>query len=206
MRQFVILIFQFLAVFGFSQTKLIAHKSHSGSDQTFALAAENNLFENDNLGLGRMEIETIANLDSVVYVSKDKVIVFSSEYTQRYYQAFKQKCTRDELTKLRKDTVTIRPKSLKKGLTILEVQAKLDSSKIYKNDLTKTKFIDFDENIKKQKNRKNKKSVFPIISNFPNFLNQFFLIVILGFLSVLVYLSVSSLNPNLRHRKLTLFN
>ncbi len=196
-----LLILLFITVFANSQTKLISHKSHSGSNETFAIAIENELFEGDNLGLGRMEIQEVTNLDSIVYLSKDKVIAYTSNYTQRYYQAFKDKCTRDELTKIKTDTLKIIPSSLKNGLTIQDVKVRIDSSKIYSNDLSQVKYKDFEEKTKRKKNRKRNYTL-PIIPNFPNIPNSFFLILILGFLSVLVYLISAKFQSN----KLTLSN
>ncbi len=196
-----LLFLLFISIFANSQTKLISHKSHSGSDESFAFALENDLFEGDNLGLGRMEIQEVTNLDSIVYISNDKVIAYTSNYTQRYYQAFKDKCTRDELTKIKTDTLKITPTSFKKGLTIQDVKARVDSSEIYNNDLSLVKYKDFDDKTKRKKNR-NRNYFLPIVPNFPDFPNSFFLIIILSFLSVLVYFISSSL----KFRKLNLAN
>ena len=201
MKQFVILLVLFLSLIGYSQTKLIAHRSHSGSDQSFAVAVQNELFNGDNLGLGRMEIQEVNNLDSIVYLSNDKVIAYSSNYTQRYYPQYDKKCSRDELTKLKIDTLHIKPKLFKKGLTILDVKATIDKSKMYNNDLSLVKYKDFDDKIKRKKNRKSK-SFLPFLANFPNFPNSFFLIGILGFLSILVYL----ISSTFRFKKLIFVN
>ena len=114
-----IIFFLLVCQFGFSQTKLIAHKSHSGSNKNFIFALENNLFDKDNLGLGGMEITDYKKLDSVIYIDKNKVILSSSNYTQRRMRS--NICTKDELTKISRDTIIIKPKSQKIGITANEV-------------------------------------------------------------------------------------
>ncbi|MBC7641207.1 MAG: hypothetical protein H7174_02525 [Flavobacterium sp.] len=188
MREIIFLLF--VVQFGFSQTKLIAHKSHSGSNETFEIALENNLFDNDNLGLGGMEVTDYTKLDSVIYIDKNKVILSSSNYTQRRMRS--NICTKDELTKISRDTIIIKPKSQKIGITANEVLFHLDSLKYYQNDLTKAVYKDFDEKTKKKKGKK-KNLVLPLIFNFPDISNYFILISIAGILSVLLYFILSSL-------------
>ena len=98
------------------------------------------------------------------------------------------------MTKIKKDTLLINPKSIKKGLTVNEVKANLDSLKIYNNNLSETIYKGFDEKSKRQKKKKN--LIFPIIPNFPDIPNSFFLIAIVGVLSFLVYLISSKLKFN----------
>lgn len=194
MKLFVILSVLFSSFFSNSQTKLIAHKSHSGSNETFAIAFENNLFdtENSNFGIQEMEIKDYNKIDSVVYLSENKVIVFSSEYTQRFYRRNSQKCSADELIQIKKDTFYIKPVSKKIGLTALDVRTKLDSLKIYSNNLSETVYKGFERNNKLQK--KKKKSVLPLIIKFPIIPTSFFLIGIVGVLSFLVYIISYRLN------------
>lgn len=191
MKNCTLLLILIFGSFGYSQTKLISHKSHSGSDQTFAIAVENDLFdiEDSNFGLPT-RTENFVKLDSVIYLSENKIVRVSSEYTQRYQKTNQQKCSADELTKIKKDTLLINPKSLKKGLTVKEVKANLDSLKIYHNNLNETIYKGFD------KKSKNKKSILPLFINFPDIPNSFFLIAIVGVLSFLVYLISSKLKFN----------
>ncbi len=185
-KSFLILLF--FTVFANSQTKLISHKSHSGSDQTFAIAVENDLFDIGDSNFGYViRTENFVKLDSVIYISENKIVRVSSEYTQRYKNSNKQKCSADELTKIKKDTIFIKPKSIKKGLTVKEVKANLDSLKIYNNNLNETIYKGFD------KKSKSKKSIIPLFINFPDIPNSFFLVIILSFFSILVYLITSSL-------------
>lgn len=201
MKQFVILLSLFISFVCNSQTKLISHKSHSGSAETFALAIENDLFDIEDSNFGYIiRTENFVKLDSVIYISENKVVRVSSEYTQRYKNSNKQKCSADELTKIKKDTIIIKPKSTKKGLTVKDVKANLDSLKIYNNNLNETIYKGFDKKSKRQKKKKN--LFFPIIPNFSNIPNSFFFIVILSLLSVLVYF----ISLSFKFRKLNLSN
>lgn len=197
MKNCILLFMIVFASFASSQTKLISHKSHSGSDEAFAVAIENELFdiEYSNFGMPT-RTENFVKLDSVICLSEDKIIRYSREYTQRYHLGKIEKCNKDELTKILKDTIIIKPKSSKQGLTVKEVQANLDSLKIYNNNLNETIYKGFDKKAKK------KKSILSLFTNFPNIPNSFFLIVILSFLSVLIYFISSSL----KFREFTISN
>jgi hypothetical protein len=188
MKNCTLLLFAFFATFAHSQTKLISHKSHSGSNATFATALENDLFdiEESNFGLSPMTIENYLKLDTVVYLSKKKIIRVTSEYTQRFNKRNKQKCSADELVKIRKDTFEITPKSKKIGLTATEVQTNLDSLKIYNNNLSETVYKNFDAKSKRKINRKKKSSIF-IMPTFPKIHNSFLMIGFVGLAAVLVY-------------------
>jgi hypothetical protein len=150
-----------------AQTKLISHKSHSGNNYNFRISVEKNLFDIDEYNLGEMPIrtETYNTLDTVICLSKTKIIRITSEYTQRYNKRNNKKYTVAELVKIRKDTFEIVPKS-KKRLTIAQVKQTFDSLKIYKNNTDSTVFSGFD---KKSKKTKKKGFIFPSTINKPNF-------------------------------------
>ena len=183
MKNLILIVLLNFSCFAFSQTKLIAFKSHSGSNKNFAIAFENNLFDLDNSNLGeyKIAVSDYTNLDSVKLISKDKIVRFTSDFTTRKYKRTNQKCTDDERIKSSIDTLIIKPKSLKKGLTPLEVKSKLDSLKIYNNTLTPTLFKGFDK-------KSNKKNFFFFTNfNFPNKNNGFIAFIIVCSASVLVY-------------------
>ena len=64
----------------FAQTKLIAHKSHSGSKQHFNKSLTNNIFNNksSNFGMAPQRFVKNAKLDSVIFISKSKAILVTS--------------------------------------------------------------------------------------------------------------------------------
>lgn len=155
-----------------AQTKLISYKSHSGNSSNFRISVEKNLFDIDDYNLGEIPIrtETYNTLDSVICLSKTKIIRITSEYTQRYNKLNNQKYTATELIKTRKDTFEIAPKS-KKRLTIKQVKKAFDTLRIYKNNTDSTVFSGFD---KKSRSAKKKGFVFFNTTNRPNFPNKKF--------------------------------
>src|SRR5215213_6963470 len=73
------------AVFSKAQTKLIAHKSHSGTAATFKIAYETGSFdiENSNFGMAPERMVTNSSLDSVIFISDTVAIMVTSEYCRR---------------------------------------------------------------------------------------------------------------------------
>lgn len=70
-----------LTTAGFSQTKKIAYKSHSGSAGNFSIALSNELFDNgSNFGMAPNPEIKNAQLDSVIFVSDSLVYLVTSEY------------------------------------------------------------------------------------------------------------------------------
>lgn len=55
--------------FSFAQTKLIAHKSHSGTKMTFRIAYEHNLFQLNQSNFGLPGNKNIVLLDSVIVIN-----------------------------------------------------------------------------------------------------------------------------------------
>lgn len=70
-----------------AQTKKIAFKSHSGSDEHFAIALENNLFDMEGSDFGAAPVRqvTSSQLDSVIYISKDEIYMVTSVYCKERY-------------------------------------------------------------------------------------------------------------------------
>jgi len=79
--------FVFLKTFAFAQTKLIHHKSHSGSSENFLFALENNLFDigNSNFGAAPVRIVRTAALDSLIYLSDTSAIMVTKEVCRDEY-------------------------------------------------------------------------------------------------------------------------
>jgi hypothetical protein len=61
-----------------AQTKLIAHKSHSGSMATFTTAFNNNLFDMGESNFGEPALERRYTIDSIILRPDDSAIVISS--------------------------------------------------------------------------------------------------------------------------------
>jgi hypothetical protein len=87
-NKYVLLITCLLIVFAnFGQTKIIAHKSHSGKQTTFThlLAKNHTNLNTSNFGVAPEPTVRKARLDSVIYVSKNKAIMVTTEIcTNRY--------------------------------------------------------------------------------------------------------------------------
>lgn len=75
-----------LSVIGYAQTKRIAHKSHSGAEETFLVAYENNLFgmEYDNEGLNESAYPTSPPLprplvaDTLIFTGSSVIPIYKS--------------------------------------------------------------------------------------------------------------------------------
>lgn len=85
MKTPILLLFSLVCVTSQAQTKIISHKSHSGSNADFNIAYANDLFgmEEDNLGMAPerryiKEKNLHPKLDSVVFISKDEVKLYTS--------------------------------------------------------------------------------------------------------------------------------
>ncbi len=83
----------------FGQTKLISHRSHSGSDADFRVAAEGNLFDIGNSNFGNPSAY-IDKIDTVILIGKNKMIVFRKRYTEILgtNRIYDKRCVRDTIT------------------------------------------------------------------------------------------------------------
>ena len=79
MRIIFSLALSLLSLAGFSQTKLISHRSHSGSDTHFRAAIENNLFDTGNSNFG-LSIRYVEKVDSVILRSPKTIFISRKKY------------------------------------------------------------------------------------------------------------------------------
>jgi len=151
----------------FSQTRLISHKSHSGSSATFKTALENSLFDiaESNFGIP----PTRFTIDSVILLEDNRAVIVSSS----------KRFGRDVITyKPGRDTVYNHPLLSKK-------HSKDSIGKILEPNVTsrKIKLINYD-------NDKSKKNGFPAFFGDNNFPDKPMLIFALALLSgVLAFIS-----------------
>jgi len=75
MRYIISLFLLCAAFFAQAQTKVIAHKSHSGSKASFAKAYRLNLFGNSNANFGLPGNANIIVIDTVLAVNKQTTII-----------------------------------------------------------------------------------------------------------------------------------
>jgi len=127
----------------FGQTKLISHRSHSGSNASFRTAVENNLFDIGNSNFGLIE-RYVDKIDTVILKTNSKIIVLRKSSRIVSGRVDETTFIRDTLTKanaagfFEADNVD----SLKAEIHKMFKTAVLDSS---------TRFIGFDKAFKQQK-------------------------------------------------------
>jgi hypothetical protein len=201
MKKFILAFLVAFATIGNAQTKLISHKSHSGSNATFALAVENELFDIAESDFGVAPEKTVRNssLDTVIYVSKTKSVMITSEHCMTIDRRIKERIKEREIWKAGNDTVHSHPLFTQKH-SLDSIKNVLKSQYNFKNNIDKTVFIGFDN---KPEKTKKKKSFAPFTtSNKPNFPNYLLTIGVLSLLSVLMYY----LSLKIKSRKMILAN
>ncbi len=138
-----------------AQTKLISHKSHSGSNATFNLALKHNSdLLSSNFGQAPNPTIRIAELDSLIFLNDTTVVMVTTEScTNRWIEN-----ADTTIWKEGKDTVFHHP--------LFHLQNDLDSVKknlkneyFFKNDIDNVTFVGYDngESISKKEKRKTKK-------------------------------------------------
>ncbi len=158
------------------QTKLIAHKSHSGNAANFSKAYSQNLFDMPNSNFGEAPRRFVYNvcLDSVEHVSDSVAIMFTSHCNlsgntapQQYWKPGADTAKHHHL--------------FSGDYSMEEIKWELKNEYYFENDIETVKFIGF-EGYREKKN-----SVLPIVPTSPNnqtpFGNQP-LILIVGLLSL----------------------
>lgn len=75
MKKYILIPFLFFGLLAQSQTKIIAHKSHSGSVKSFSKAYKNNLFTINNSNFGNPYIPPTVMLDSVISINDSTTIL-----------------------------------------------------------------------------------------------------------------------------------
>jgi hypothetical protein len=68
-----------------AQTKLIHHRSHSGSDENFKEQLVENTITNSNLGVAPTHIVRTARLDSLIFVNDSTAVMITSRFCKDDY-------------------------------------------------------------------------------------------------------------------------
>lgn len=205
MRRLLCFFSLFLCIqFGFSQTKLIAHKRHSGTDFHYALTNNTSDIKDSNFGdIIRTRVKN-AQLDTVIFINDEKAVMITSEFCkEEFYIKPKDSIS---FWSAGKDTVY--------NHVLFSKKRKLDSIKHvlktqynFKNDIDKVVFIGYDNEKKVVKSKKKKKEFVPPLiiksKDNDNFNKPFFLYVVtisLSFLfSLFVYLFFSRRNKQINY-------
>lgn len=160
---------------GLSQTKIIAHKSHSGTIESIIYSDE------DNYGMAPQRSVETAQLDTVIFINDSMAIMITSAVCTMK-PAFTEEDKKKTLWKQGKDTVFNHP--------LFSLQHDLDSIKrglqsyYFKNSIDEIVFIGYDNDgrykRKIRRKRKKDKSTLPVSFSFPMAGMLLFLILCFG--------------------------
>jgi hypothetical protein len=132
MKPLIYIVACLFSITGYAQTKLISFRSHSGNNANFRAAAENDLCDMGNSNFGIIEYE---NIDSVILVSKNRIII-----VRRHHGKGSQKPRRDTLTRTNANNFFT--------ATSVEGLKDLIQTKYHPASIHKTIFIGFDNKFK----------------------------------------------------------
>lgn len=174
--------FLLLTTFGFAQTRLIYHKSHSGKAENFLTATSNNLFYTNNSNLGHAPIETVknANLDSLIYLDNNRVVMVTSEVCSNLKRN-NVAVGHSSVWKAGKDTL-VGHKLFTQKHQLDSIKKELKEKYHFKNNIDSVKFLGYDNKVVK-KSKKKKSLVIPV-SDTPKFPTGMFIVVV----SALIFL------------------
>lgn len=205
----MMLFLSFFSVMVLAQTKLIAHRSHSGSNANFREMLDNDLFDvsDSNFGAAPQRLVKNATLDTVIYISAEKAIMVTSEYCS-YVDRFEEPNAKEKfsrsLWKKGKDTVIEHP-LFSRSHSLDSIKDILRQQYYFKNNIDSVVFIGFDNKVKKYKkeSRKKKKSVMPLIIkniNFSSGIISCSIVILMGIATFMIW-KVKTLERFLSHEE-----
>lgn len=164
-----------------AQTRLIAHKSHSGTEETFKAAFINELFDinSSNYGHAPERIIRTARLDSLIYISETVAIMVTSNHCR------KSRSADTTLWRAGRDTVFYHP-LFSKQHSLDSIKQVLDRSYYFVNKADSVVFIGYDNGSSYSTPGKSKENSVPLIgiSNDRPSGNLFFMVSIIGIFSL----------------------
>ncbi len=139
------LFFCLMLNIAFSQTKLIAHKSHSGSSQNFKKSLQYDLFDIQDSNFGMVPSRYIqnANLDSLIYISKTQAVMVTSNTCEDTYEET------SSIWEAGRDTVINHPLFSKKH-ALDSIKIVLAQQFYFSNPIDSIVFIGYDNCTKEQ--------------------------------------------------------
>lgn len=205
MRKLLLVFFGFFSLLTFGQTKLIAHKSHSGSLSDFRKALDGALFDvwDSNLGEAPQRRVQYAKLDSVIYISPQKAVMVTSEYckVEEVYQP--ELSGAESLWKKGRDTVVQHP-LFSKHHALDSIKEVLKQDYYFKNNIDSVVFIGFDNVTPKQDKPNKKQTTPPFLSqdhNFPPGMPLIVVVIALGSISILMIWKVKAFSRSALYEK-----
>ncbi len=153
MKTLIVTLILLCSVASFAQTKLIFHKSHSGSGAAFEKTIRSNY---SSFGAYPIKQVTNSSLDSVIYLTDISAIMITSEYC-RYLGLHDTQNEGMATTKnlgsfwrAGRDTVYNHPLFTRKhALDSIRMAVKMDY--YFSNDIDSTKFVGYDNVVAKDK-------------------------------------------------------
>lgn len=187
MKKILINLFLVATPICFAQTKLISHKSHSGSTEDFRVSFEKELFDigNSNLGAAPDRFERNAKLDTVIYVSKQKAIMITSEHCVSANR-YDHKIIKKSIWRAGKDTV-YNHVLFSKNHSLDSIKKVLKEEYNFKNDIENVVFIGFDnKKISKKRKKKNAIPVTGFKTNLPSKMSLWWSVFVISTLMAFV--------------------
>ncbi|WP_143754080.1 hypothetical protein [Chryseobacterium sp. 52] len=140
-----------LSTFLFSQTKLIAFKSHSGNSENFSTAVSGNLFDANfsNLGVAPERYIKDAKLDSVIILNEEESILVTSSARKVVPTGVKREW--------QPGREVVRNSALFSKKNIDSVKSVLKRDYYFVNDMDSVVFVEYDQQNKSYKEIKSAK-------------------------------------------------
>ncbi len=123
----------------FAQTKLISHKSHSGSKANFKIALDKNLFDlgDSNFGVAPEPMIQTSRLDSLIFLPSEGVVMVTHKVCSRPLED-------TSIWQAGKDTVYNHP-LFNQQHSLAHIQKTLDQDYYFTNKSKTVAFIGFDD-------------------------------------------------------------
>lgn len=146
MKTSILFLFTVATTLSVAQTKMISHKSHSGSNTEFKKALSANLFNigNSNFGMAPERFVRNSKLDTVKLLSPQVAVMVTSE-SCHYEDHNGRPSSSSELWSAGTDTVYDHPLFNKKN-TVEEIKRGLKNDYYFANNINDVVFIGFDGN------------------------------------------------------------
>ena len=181
------ILFLLISTCCLSQTKIIAYKSHSGSDANISAAFENNLFDINESNFGDIPYQRVrsASLDTLIYVSDTEAIMVTSSYCENVDYGDNRIRSSDIWNAGRK---TVYNPLFGKKHSLDSIKQILGTDYYFKNKIENVVFIGYDNAnaLPPKKAKTRKKSILPL-----NFIDttippKFFFFIIISALSLAI--------------------
>lgn len=139
----IIVAFSFIYFNCFSQTKMISHKSHSGSKSTFSVSLKKSLFNigESNFGMAPERFVRNSNLDTVKLLSPHVAVMITSETCFR--EDYSRTRGSMELWSAGADTVYYHDVFNSKN-SVAQIKSTLKNNYYFNNSVDSIVFIGFD--------------------------------------------------------------